>query len=92
MTMALRGAAPHSLGMTKRIAAAALWFLSGWTVGNVFAMLVGVPEVVGPILGLAAAALVAGDPLGIIWVKRMDPVAVRSLDLENLPDDLAQAA
>lgn len=78
--------------MTKRLAAAILWFLSGWTVGNALAIFVGVPDHAGPILGLAAAAVFAGDPLGIIWVKRADPATVRSLDLENLPDDLAQAA
>jgi hypothetical protein len=78
--------------MSKRIAAGILWFLAAWYLGAWIALFLGISDVLGPILGLAAAAVFAGDPLGIIWVKRAEPATVRSLDLENLPDDLAQAA
>jgi len=45
--------------MLKRVLAFALWFLVGWTVGGFLAWSVGVPDIVGPLLGLAALAVVA---------------------------------
>jgi hypothetical protein len=53
--------------MSKRIAVAVLWFLCGWFVGDLSAYVLGVHEILAPILGVAAAALSAGDPLGVIW-------------------------
>lgn len=78
--------------MSKRLTAGVLWFLTGWYAGGYLSLILGVPEFVGPILGLAAAGFFAGDPLGIIWTKREEPATVTSIDLEKLPDDLAQAA
>ena len=62
--------------MTKRILAAVLWFFAGWYLGAFIAFMVGVPDLLGPVLGFASAAVFAGDPLGVIW-KRSDvePVA-----------------
>ena len=60
----------HDLGMLKRVLAALLWFYAGWYAGNVLADLVGVSMMLGPIIGAAAAALVAGDPRRIIWTAR----------------------
>lgn len=56
--------------MKKRILATFLWFYAGWYAGAVIAYFVGVSPMLGPILGVAAAALVAGDPRKIIWTRR----------------------
>lgn len=55
---------PH---MTKRFAVALLWFLAGWYVGGYVAVFLGISDLIGPILGMSAAVLFAGDPLGIVW-------------------------
>ena len=56
--------------MLKRVVAALLWFYAGWYGGNILADLTGVSLVLGPIMGAAAAALIAGDPRRIIWTAR----------------------
>lgn len=56
--------------MLKRVLAALLWFYAGWYGGNILADLMGVSLLVGPVIGAAAAALVAGDPRHIIWTAR----------------------
>jgi hypothetical protein len=78
--------------MSKRLLAAVLWFAAGWYVGAFVAAYLAVPALIGPILGFAAAAVFAGDPLGVIWTRRADPAATAPIDLEHLPEDLAQAA
>ena len=55
--------------MKKRLLSAALWFYTGWYAGSFLAAFLGVPEVVGPLIGAAAAALFAGDPCEIFWTK-----------------------
>lgn len=55
--------------MSKRIAAAVLWFFALWYLGAFIAFVLGVPDLLGPVLGLAGAALIAGDPLGVIWTR-----------------------
>ena len=56
--------------MLKRVLAALLWFYAGWYAGNLLADFTGVSMYLGPILGAAAAALMAGDPRQIIWNAR----------------------
>jgi hypothetical protein len=56
--------------MKKRILATFLWFYAGWYAGAILAEFLGVSQLLGPIIGMAAAALVAGDPRRIIWVSR----------------------
>lgn len=56
--------------MKKRFAAAVLWFYTGWFVGAFVAYAAGLSPLLGPILGTAAAALVAGDPRHLIWTRR----------------------
>lgn len=79
--------------MNKRIAAALLWFLAGWYAGAYIALLFAVPGLIGPVLGVAAAAVFAGDPMGVIWRARPPigtaPDAV--IEIEN-PIELAKAA
>jgi hypothetical protein len=56
--------------MTKRLLATALWFYAGWYGGALLADFLGVSAILGPIVGAAAAALIAGDPRRIIWTVR----------------------
>ena len=60
----------HHAGMKKRILASVLWFYAGWYAGAILAEFLGVSPLLGPIIGMAAAALVAGDPRRIIWTSR----------------------
>lgn len=57
--------------MKKRVFSAVLWFYSGWYVGAMIAHLLGVSAALGPILGVAAAAIIAGDPRGYIWTRHL---------------------
>ena len=59
--------------MKKRVAAAVLWFYCGWYAGAMIASFVGISPALGPILGVVAAVLIAGDPRGIIWPKAQQP-------------------
>lgn len=59
----------------KRLVALALWFYAGWTMGALIDFVAGsygvtVGPALAPILATAAAALVAGDPRGLIWDRR----------------------
>jgi len=56
--------------MKKRVLSAFLWFYCGWYAGAMIAALVGVSPMLGPIVGATAAALIAGDPRGIIWTRK----------------------
>lgn len=60
-------ATDHRAPMNKRIAVGILWLFAGWYLGNIVAYYVGISDLLGPILGIAAAAIVAGDPFGRIW-------------------------
>jgi hypothetical protein len=53
--------------MKKRALAAVLWFYAIWYAGAMIAQVFSLSPALGPILGTAAAALIAGDPRGIIW-------------------------
>ena len=55
--------------MKKRAAAALLWFYAAWYAGAMVAHVLGLSAALGPILGTAAAAIVAGDPRRIIWSR-----------------------
>ncbi len=59
--------------MTKRALAAILWFFAGWYAGALIALLLGMSPYFGPVLGTVAAALIAGDPFHLIWVRRQPP-------------------
>lgn len=55
--------------MTKRAVATILWFYAGWYAGATLAFLLGLAPALGPILGTAAAAIVAVDPRRAIWSR-----------------------
>jgi hypothetical protein len=56
--------------MKKRVMYAFLWFYSFWCLGTMIAFVFGLGPALGPILGVAAAALMAGDPRRVIWTTR----------------------
>lgn len=68
--------------MTKRILAMALWFYTGWYAGALLADFLAVSPMLGPIIGAAAAALIAGDPRRIIWTVRTTTPATREATAE----------
>ena len=53
--------------MNKRVLSTVLWFFAGWYVANFAAAILGVSFLLGPLVGTAAAALIGGDPFGLIW-------------------------
>ena len=53
----------------KRFATAALWFYAFWYLGSMIAGLLGVPDLIGPILGPAAGIIVGVDPGRAIWAR-----------------------
>lgn len=55
--------------MKKRVLATALWFYAGWFAGAFVAFMAGVSPVLGPMVGLAAAGLIGGDPFHVIWTR-----------------------
>lgn len=69
---------PDTLPMHKRVAAAVLWLLAGWTAGSFLTFTIGVSPLLGPILGIAGAALFAGDPRRIIWTRRAEAASAES--------------
>ena len=72
--------------MTKRVAAAFLWFYTGWYAGAMIAAIFGVSPVIGPIVGAAAAGFFVGDPLRIIWTRPAPKAAVASTTVETAPE------
>lgn len=53
--------------MKKRLLVSLLWFYSAWYGGALVAHFAGLPGAIGPLLGIAAAALCVADPGGVIW-------------------------
>ena len=53
---------PQALAMKKRTLAAALWFYAAWTFGSMIAWTLGLGIALGPIVGIAAAAIVLRAP------------------------------
>lgn len=71
--------------MKKRVLAALLWFYTGWYAGAMIGDAVGVSPLFGPILGAAVAALIAGDPRGVIWSGRNQQVRARAESVAHGP-------
>jgi hypothetical protein len=69
--------------MKKRALAALLWFYSMWYVGAMVASVFGLSPALGPILGAAAAAIIAGDPRRIIWTRPSLNGATTTSGLQN---------
>ena len=63
--------------MKKRALSAVLWLYAGWYLGAMIAHQFDLSPALGPILGVAAAAIIAGDPRRIIW-HRAQPTELRT--------------
>ena len=61
--------------MLKRTLATGLWFFAGLYGGAILAAAFDVSPILGPILGLTAAFLVAADPLRAVWHRPNDPAS-----------------
>ena len=51
----------------KRLAAGLLWFYSLWYLGSMTAAILGVPDLLGPVVGIVGGLLVFVDPRHVIW-------------------------
>jgi hypothetical protein len=69
--------------MKKRVLAFFLWFFAVWYAGALIAAFLGINEALGPILGAAAAALIAGDPRGIIWAASAPAASLPEASVES---------
>lgn len=65
-TVGCRGVSAQSPGM-KRLLATALWTYALWYLGAAISLVFGLPDLLGPILGLATGLLVGLDPRHVFW-------------------------
>jgi hypothetical protein len=57
---------------TKRIAAASLWFVTGWMLGAMAAFALSLPTILAPSLAVLSAILVVADPARVLWSSRTE--------------------
>jgi len=69
-----------------RIASAILWLFAGWYLGNLAAFQFGLSDLFGPVLGVTAAVVVAGDPLGLLWSRARTAAPPPATDLAPTSD------
>jgi hypothetical protein len=55
--------------MSKRVAAALLWYAAVWVGYEIVWSLTGVPRAFGPIIATAVSAFVGVDPAGLFWPR-----------------------
>ena len=53
----------------KRLVAALLWAYAVWIVGSFTAFVMNVPDLLGPVLGIATGLIVGVDPRNLIWFR-----------------------
>jgi hypothetical protein len=72
--------------MLKRLLASVLWFYATWYGWSILADMTGLPDMLGPVLGLALAAFIGLDPMHRIWTRRPapEPVATPALEPETV--------
>jgi putative effector of murein hydrolase LrgA (UPF0299 family) len=73
----------------KRTIATVLWFYAFWYLGALIAAFLGISELFGPILGIAAGALIAIDPRRIIWLSQSQAGAVARSTSGSSPSPVA---
>ena len=71
--------------MKKRVTAGVLWFFAAWYAWNIMAAIIGVSDAPGPVFGILAALLLAGDPFGRIWTPKpqLEPNTALSMTSET---------
>ena len=69
--------------MKKRVTAGVLWFFAAWYAWNVIAAMISVSAAPGPVFGLLAALLLAGDPFGSIWRPKPVPETTAALSMSR---------
>jgi len=80
--------------MVKRAVIATLWFFAVWASYELVISFVGLPRVVGPVLGLIAALFWGLDPLGVIYARGSTPSrsdAARHATADSTPASSATA-
>jgi hypothetical protein len=79
--------------MKKRLLVSGLWFFAGWCVGSLLAFALAVSALLGPILGIGAAAVVFIDPYNLLWAPsetrtrsqaRLAATSLPALDADRL--------
>ena len=68
--------------MKKRLLATVLWFYATWYGWSILADMVGMPAMLGPVIGLAVAAVIGLDPMHRIWTKQPTPAPATVSALE----------
>ena len=53
--------------MSKRNVATVLWFAMGWTIGSILAIAVGLPPIVGVLMGIPFAWVIRSGPGRQVW-------------------------
>jgi hypothetical protein len=81
--------------MAKRVAAFCLWSFTTWYAFAYLAAYTGIPELLGPIVGVAVGTYVALDPRGRIWkakeaTSRADVAA--AVETQARSSEVAEAA
>jgi hypothetical protein len=73
--------------MTKRNLATVLWFFAGYSGGGLVFGFLGMPLALALVPGIAVAALVRWDPMGLFWPvtdeRRVRPINEFADDLEK---------
>jgi hypothetical protein len=64
--------------MTKRIAATVLWFIAATYAGSMTALLTGMSDLFGVVVGIIVATFVAWDPAHLIWTARTASASVET--------------
>lgn len=57
----------------KRLISAVLWFYAIWYLGSAVSVALGIPDLLGPVLGLSAGLIVGIDPKHAIWRRTARP-------------------
>ena len=56
--------------MSKRNVATVLWFAMGWTVGSILAIVLGLPSILGILMGIPFAWVIRNGPARQVWSTR----------------------
>jgi hypothetical protein len=60
----------QAAGMNRRNLATVLWFAMGWTVGSILAIAVGLPTILGVLMGIPFAWVIRNGPGRQVWTTK----------------------